>query len=149
MQYQPLIPVVDEWVLWLCCLLLPLAGMVAVTYLSILRHSFKRESENKFRLNLLIASLATFTVLGVLPFMLHSGLTIQENQRIASHNLTLKYNVESVVWENQKGAEVSPTDSLRDKVILVKDKEGQEHVARFTLDQKSSEPFLEFLPISE
>lgn len=149
MEYQPLIPVVDEWVLWLCCLLLPLIGMVAATYLSILGYSFKRESRNKFRLHLTLASLSSIAVLGILLFMFHSGATMQENQRIASENLTLKYNVESVTWENPRGTEINPTDSVQDKVILIKENDGQESVARFNSDKKSSEPFLEFLPISK
>lgn len=149
MNYQPMLPVVDEWVLWLCCLIVPLMALVTLTAFIVFNRNRKTASQGHVRNDLMKASLAAVATFGVLGFMLYSGLRIEENKSIASENMKSKYGVESVLWETPEGKDVSPTDSLAKKYILVKDTNGVDHVAAFNVDGNTSEPFIEYLPVSE
>lgn len=149
MSYQPMLPVVDEWVLWLFCLLVPLMALVTLTAFIVYKRERKVVSKTKERSNLLKACLTGGATLAVLGFMLFSGLQMEVNQNIAFQNLHTKYDVTSVVWKNEKGKDINPTDSLTEKNILIKDNDGTDHLVAFNVDRETSEPFIEFLPVNK
>lgn len=149
MNYQSLLPVVDGWVLWAGCLVVPLLALVTLTAFIVAKRERKTASKEKGRKNILLASGSMLATLAVLGFMLYSGLRIETNQSIATNNLMQKYGVSSVVWENSNGIELSPSDSVVEKEILVKDAEDVDRVAIFSMDSATSEPFLEFVPVPE
>lgn len=149
MEYQPMLPVVDEWVLWVGCLLVPLMALVTLTAFIVFNRKRKVAPKAEVRKVLFKASSAGLVTLAVLGFMLFSGLRIEENKSIAFQNLNTKYEVASVIWKNPEGKDISPTDAITDKNILVKDLNGLDHLASFTVDNETSEPFLEYLPVSE
>lgn len=82
MNYQ-ILPVVDEWVLWVLVLLVPLLGLVTLTAFIVLHRERKTATPAKHRLNLIKASSSALLVLLILAFMLFSGLRIDANKATA------------------------------------------------------------------
>lgn len=143
MNYHPMLPVVDEWVLWLLVLLTPLAGLYAVTAFIVLQRERKTVPRAKHFRNLLKASLSGLAVLLILAFMLFSGLRIEANKASATENIKAKYNITSVRWDDQHGKDTNPTESASVRVIMVTDQANNTIAVRYSSDPETSEPTLE------
>lgn len=143
MNYHPMLPVVDEWVLWLLVLLTPLAGLYAVTAFIVLHRERKTVPHKQHVKNLLKASLSGLAVLLILAFMLFSGLRIEANKASATENIKAKYNITSVRWDDQHGKDTNPTESASVRVIMVTDQSNNIMPVRYSSDPETSEPTLE------
>lgn len=143
MNYHPMLPVVDEWVLWLLVLLTPLAGLYTVTAFIVLHRERKTAPREQHVKNLLKASLSGLAVLLILAFMLFSGLRIEANKANATENIKAKYNITSVRWDDEHGKDTNPTESTNDRVIMVTDQSNNVMPVRYTSDPETSEPTLE------
>lgn len=143
MNYHQMLPVVDEWVLWLLVLLTPLVGLWAVTAFIVLHRERKTVPREQHVKNLLKASLSGLGVLLILAFMLFSGLRIEANKANATENIKAKYNITSVRWDDQHGKDTNPTESTNDRIIMVTDQANNTIAVRYSADPKTSEPTLE------
>lgn len=143
MNYQQMFPVVDEWVLWLLCLLTPLVALCALTAFIVLHRERNTATPEKHRLNLIMASSAGLLTLFILAFMLFSGLRIEANKANASENIKAKYDISSVTWKTPDGREVSPTDTSREVVVMVTDHNNRVSTFAYHADNATSEPYLE------
>lgn len=73
-------------------------------------------------------------------------ISVQEhNVKIATDNLTKKYDVKSVDWE-AKDTHVSPS-SVKADDLLVETQDGRSYIFKYHVDEKTSEPFLEDMPL--
>lgn len=95
MNYQ-ILPVVDEWVLWVLVLLVPLLGLVTLTAFIVLHRERKTATPAKHRLNLIKASSSALLVLLILAFMLFSGLRIDANKANAAGSQKSAHGIVSV-----------------------------------------------------
>lgn len=97
MNYLATLPVVDEWVMWLLVLIVPLLGLVSLTAFIVLHRERKTATPAKHRLNLVKASSSALLVLLILGFMLFNGLRIDANKANAAESLKTTYGISSVV----------------------------------------------------
>lgn len=143
MNYHQMLPVVDEWVLWVFSLLTPLVALFALTAFIVLHRERKTVPRAKHVRNLLKASLSGLAVLLILGFMLFSGLRIEENRANATQNIMAKYDVSSVTWRTPDNRNTNPTDTVSDRVVMVTDSENNVTVFKFSTNPETSEPQLE------
>jgi hypothetical protein len=143
MNYSQMIPVVDEWVLWLLCLLTPLVALCALTAFIVLHREYKTATPQRKRLNLVRASSLGLLVLLILGFMLYSGLRIEENKANATENIKAKYDISSVEWKTSNNRATNPTDTVSDRVVMVTDRENNVSVFKFNTNPQTFEPQLE------
>jgi hypothetical protein len=96
MNYLATLPVVDEWVLWVLVLIVPLLGLVSLTAFIVLHRERKTATPAKHRLNLVKASSSALLVLLILGFMLFNGLRIDANEANAAESLKTTHGISSV-----------------------------------------------------
>lgn len=143
MNYHQMLPVVDEWVLWLLTLLTPLVALCTLTAFIVLHRERKTATPEKNRLNLIMASSAGLLTLLILGFMLHSGLRIEENRANATQNIMTKYDITSVEWTTPDNRKTNPTDTVSDRVVMVTDRDNNVSVFNYTTNPDTSAPRLE------
>jgi hypothetical protein len=103
MDYQPMLPVVDEWVLWVLVLITPLLGLVSLTAFIVLHRERKTATPTKHRLNLIRASSSAVLILFILGFMLFSGLRIDANKANTAENHGLSVGPSSAAEQTPTG----------------------------------------------
>lgn len=96
MNYLTTLPVVDEWVMWVLVLIVPLLGLVSLTAFIVLHRERKTATPAKHRLNLVKASSSALLILLVLGFMLFNGLRIDANKANAGENQKSAHGIASV-----------------------------------------------------
>lgn len=143
MNYHQMLPVVDEWVLWVLSLLTPLVALFALTAFIVLHRERNTAPRAKRTKNLLVAGGMGLLTLSILGFMLHSGLRIEENRANATQNIIMKYDVSSVEWRTPDNRNTNPTDTVSDRVVMVTDTENNVTVFKFNTNPETSEPQLE------
>jgi hypothetical protein len=143
MDYHQMLPVVDEWVLWLLCLLTPLVALCALTAFIVLHRERKTTTRQKRTKNLLVAGASGLLTLLILGFMLYSGLRIEENKANATQNILMKYDISSVEWKTPEGRKTNPTDTVASRVVMVTDRKNNVSVFNYNINPETSEPQLE------
>ena len=96
MNYLTTLPVVDEWVMWILVLIVPLLGLVSLTAFIVLHRERKTATPAKHRLNIVKASSSALLVLLILGFMLFNGLRIDANKANTAEGLKTTHGISSV-----------------------------------------------------
>ena len=69
-----------------------------------------------------------------------------QNEKLATENLLKKYNLQEVRWSSSDTS-VLPTTANGDGDLLVKTSSGENYIFKYHVDEKTSEPFLEDMPL--
>lgn len=72
--------------------------------------------------------------------------TEEHNIKVATSNLMAKYNVDEVDWE-AKETTANPISETGKGEVVVEAKDGRDYIFKYKIDPKTSEPFLDDMPI--